>query len=403
MRSEKVTFKNKNGLTISAIIDWPLNQSPKATALFAHCFTCNKNLTAVKNISRGLTESGLAVLRFDFTGLGQSEGEFEETNFETNIEDLEDAANYLEDRITAPKLLIGHSLGGTAILHAAHKIETAKGVVTIGSPFDPKHVTHLFEDKVAEIKEKGSAPVNIGGRSFRVNEKLIETLQNADSELLVKNLNKALLILHSPQDEIVEVANAEKIYSAAHHPKSFVSMDGADHLLSNKNDSKYVGDVIGSWIKRYITIAEEEKIASDHQAAAQTNHESLTTEVIADGHYLLADEPKKLGGNNLGPTPYGLLCASLASCTTLTLQMYARRKEWDLETVTVHVNHNKVKKEGSNQKVDVFERELELVGSLTNEQKDRLLEIANKCPIHKTLHTENIINTTLFHKYEQSK
>ncbi len=399
MRSEKVTFKNKNGLSISAIIDWPLNQSPKATALFAHCFTCNKNLTAVKNISRGLTESGLAVLRFDFTGLGQSEGKFEETNFETNIEDLEDAANYLEERIVTPKLLIGHSLGGTAILHAAHRIKAAKGVVTIGSPFDPKHVTHLFRDKISEIREKGSASVNIGGRSFKVNEKFIETLKDADSELLVKNLNKALLILHSPQDEIVEVANAEKIYTAAHHPKSFVSMDGADHLLSNKSDSKYVGDVIGSWIKRYITKEEEEeKITSEHQAAAQTNHDSLTTEVIADGHYLLADEPKDLGGNNLGPSPYGLLSASLASCTTLTLQMYARRKEWNLETVTVHVNHSKEKKGGTEQKVDIFERELELVGALTDEQKGRLLEIANKCPIHKTLHTANIINTKLYHK-----
>jgi putative redox protein len=397
MRSEKVTFKNKNGLTISAIIDWPLNQSPKATALFAHCFTCNKNLTAVKNISRGLTESGLAVLRFDFTGLGQSEGEFEETNFETNIEDLEDAANYLEERIEAPKLLIGHSLGGTAILHSAHKIKSSKGIVTIGSPFDPKHVTHLFQDKVSEIKEKGSAKIHIGGRPFRVNKKMIETLKNADSDLLVKKLGKALLILHSPQDKIVEVANAEKIYTAAHHPKSFISMDGADHLLSDKKDSKYVGDIIGSWIKRYITIQEKEKISSRHQAAAQTNDDSLTTEIIANGHHLLADEPENLGGNNLGPTPYELLCASLASCTSLTLQMYARRKEWNLETVTVLVNHKEEKKEGNNQKIDIFERELALVGILTEKQKERLLEIANKCPIHKSLHTENIINTKLYH------
>tara|TARA_R110002049_G_scaffold202300_2_gene372804 strand:+ start:1441 stop:2631 length:1191 start_codon:yes stop_codon:yes gene_type:complete len=396
MRSEKVSFKNQQGEMISALIDWPLTKSPKATAIFAHCFTCNKNLTAVKNISRGLTESGIAVLRFDFTGLGQSEGEFEHTNFDTNINDIELASAYLSNLIEPPKLLIGHSLGGTAVLHTVHKIKSIKGVVTIGSPFNPSHVTHLFESKIDEIKEKGRAKVNIGGRSFTVNEELINTLKKEDSDLLIKNLNKALLILHSPQDTIVEVANAEKIYKAAHHPKSFISMDGADHLLSNKKDSAYVGDVIGSWIKRYISIEEEDKISSNHQAAAQTNKESLTTEVIADGHYLLADEPKDLGGNDLGPSPYGLLSASLASCTTLTLQMYAKRKEWDLKTVTVHVNHSKELKDGSSQKVDLFSREIELSGDLSSVQKQRLLEIANKCPVHKTLHTENKIISKLF-------
>lgn len=393
MRSEKVSFKNQQGENIAAIIDWPLIKSPKATALFAHCFTCNKNLIAVKNISRSLTEAGIAVLRFDFTGLGQSEGEFEQTNFDTNIDDLELAANFLTQQIESPKLLIGHSLGGTAVLHAAHKITSAKGVVTIGSPFNPSHVTHLFESKLIEIKKQGKAEVHIGGRTFTVSEELIKTLEKEDSNLLVKNLKKALLVLHSPQDTIVEIANAEKIYKAAHHPKSFISLDGADHLLSNKEDSTYVGAVIGSWIKRYITISEVDKISSNHLAAAQTNNDSLTTEVIADGHYLLADEPKDLGGNNLGPSPYGLLSASLASCTTLTLQMYAKRKEWDLKTVTVHVNHRKELKEGTSQKIDSFTREIELSGNLSKDQKQRLLEIANKCPIHKTLHSENRITT----------
>lgn len=395
MRSEKVSFKNQQGENISAIIDWPLIKSPKATALFAHCFTCNKNLTAVKNISRGLTESGIAVLRFDFTGLGESEGDFEDTNFDTNIDDLQLAAEYLAKRIDSPKLLIGHSLGGTAFLHAAHKIESAKGVVTIGSPFHPSHATHLFENKLAEIKEKGKAEVHIGGRPFTINQDLLDTLEKDNSDLLIKNLDKALLILHSPQDEIVEVANAEKIYKAAHHPKSFISMDGADHLLSNKKDSKYVGDIIGSWIKRYVVIEDKTQLSSNHQAAAQTTHDSLTTEVLADGHYLLADEPTNEGGDNLGPNPYGLLSAALATCTSLTLQMYAQRKKWDLKVVTVHVSHSKENKDGMNKKIDHFSREIELVGDLTEDQKERLLEISNKCPVHNTLHTENIVKTKI--------
>lgn len=395
MRSEKVSFKNQQGENISAIIDWPLIKSPKATALFAHCFTCNKNLTAVKNISRGLTESGIAVLRFDFTGLGESEGDFEDTNFDTNIDDLQLAAEYLAKRIDSPKLLIGHSLGGTAVLHAAHKIESAKGVVTIGTPFHPSHATHLFENKLEEIKENGKAEVYIGGRPFTINQDLLDTLEKDNSDLLIKNLNKALLILHSPQDEIVEVANAEKIYKAAHHPKSFISMDGADHLLSNKKDSKYVGDIIGSWIKRYVVIEDKTQLSSNHQAAAQTTYDSLTTEVLADGHYLLADEPTNEGGNNLGPNPYGLLSAALATCTSLTLQMYAQRKKWDLKVVTVHVSHSKENKDSINKKIDHFSREIELVGGLTDDQKERLLEISNKCPVHNTLHTENIVKTKI--------
>jgi putative redox protein len=395
MRSEKVTFENKKKEKIAAIIDWPLHQKPKATALFAHCFTCTKNLTAVKNISKGLTSSGFAVLRFDFTGLGESEGEFEETNFETNIDDLELAANFLAEKIEAPKLLIGHSLGGTAILHAANKIKSAKGIVTIGSPYQPSHAAHLFEESVEEIKEKGRANVTIGGRPFTVNAELLKSLNSNDSEKIIAELDRALLVLHSPQDRIVGIENAEKIYKAAKHPKSFISMDGADHLLSEKLDSMYVGDIISSWLNRYLIIQEDDLLSTKHQAAAQTNADSLTTEVIADGHPLIADEPKNLGGNDLGASPYGLLSAALASCTSLTLQLYAQRKKWDLKVATVHVNHCKIDDEESSRKIDYFVRTIDLKGDLNEDQRSRLLEIANKCPVHKTLHAASKVDSEL--------
>jgi putative redox protein len=395
MRSEKITFANKNKEKIAAIIDWPVHTRPKATALFAHCFTCTKNLTAVKNISKGLTAAGFAVLRFDFTGLGESEGDFESTNFETNIDDLELAANFLAEKIEAPKLLIGHSLGGTAILHSAKKIKSAKGIVTIGSPYQPSHATQLFKESVQEIKSNGKAKVSIGGRPFTVNAELLKSLNENDSKQIIEELDQALLVLHSPQDKIVGIENAEKIYKTARHPKSFISLDGADHLLSNKEDSTYVGEIIGSWVNRYLVISEEKVLDTKHQAAAQTNANSLTTEVIADGHPLVADEPLNLGGNNLGPNPYGLLSAALASCTSLTLQMYAKQKKWDLQVATVHVNHSKKDDENIGKKIDYFERIIELKGNLDQEQRTRLLEIANKCPVHKTLHSISKVDSSL--------
>ncbi len=402
MKSEKVEFLNQKKEKIAAILDWPINHKPVATAIFAHCFTCNKNFKALKNISRGLTNAGFAVLRFDFTGLGESEGEFENTSFDTNLEDIELAAKFLEEKIKAPELLIGHSLGGTAILFSAHKIPSTKGIVTIGSPYHPSHATKLFEESLEEIKANGKAKVNIGGRPFTVSGELIETLEKNSSKDLISELNKSLLVIHSPQDEVVEIENAEKIYVAARHPKSFITLDGADHLMSNAADSSYVGKVIGSWVERYIKIEEKPGLKTDHQVAAQTNNDSLTTDVFAEGHLLTADEPENVGGNNLGPSPYGLLSSALASCTSLTLQIYAKRKNWNLETATVHINHKKDYVEDSKSleeeksgKIDHFYREIDLKGDLSVEQKDKLIEIADKCPIHKTLHSKIKVETKL--------
>lgn len=402
MKSEKVEFLNQKEEKIAAILDWPINKKPLATAIFAHCFTCNKNFKALKNISRGLTNAGFAVLRFDFTGLGESEGEFAESNFDTNIEDIELAAKFLEEKIEAPKLLIGHSLGGTAVLFSAHKIKSTKGIVTIGSPYHPSHATKLFDESIEEIKKKGRARVNIGGRPFTVSSDLISTLEQSSPEEILADLKKSLLIMHSPQDDIVSIDNAEKIYIAARHPKSFITLGGADHLMSHAADSSYVGKVIGSWIERYIKIEDSKSLKTNHQVAAQTNHDSLTTDVYAEGHALTADEPERVGGNNLGPSPYGFLSSALASCTSLTLQMYAKRKNWSLETATVHINHKKDYVEDSKSledkkggKIDHFYREIELKGDLSEDQKERLLEIADKCPIHKTLHSEIMVETKL--------
>jgi len=402
MKSKNLIFKNKEGISLSGRLDLPVDQKPKAYALFAHCFTCNKNLTAVKNISRSLTSNGYAVLLFDFTGLGKSEGDFESTTFTNNIQDLFAASDYLAEAYEAPSILIGHSLGGAAALYAGTQMENIKAIATIGAPFDPYHVTHLLSENIEEIKSAGKATVNIGGRPFQIANSFIEDLMDRKPEETAKSLRKPLLILHSPQDATVGIENAAKMYSAAHHPKSFVSLDGADHLLSNKIDSLYVGNVIATWVIKYLPIDNQKShLKSSSQVAIETNHESFTTEIKAGKHYLLADEPESIGGDDLGPSPYDLLTAALGACTSMTLHMYAKRKGWELLDVKVHLDHHKdyVKDceecENSSSKIDHFNRSIELKGNLDDTQRSRLLEIADKCPVHRTLHNEVKVITEL--------
>lgn len=402
MKSQKLQFNNKNGNELSARLDLPVDQEPLAYAIFAHCFTCSKNLLAIKNISRGLTAKGIAVLLFDFTGLGDSEGEFENTTFSSNINDLFAAANFLKKEYQAPKIMIGHSLGGAAALFSAKKLKSIEAVVTIGAPFDPSHVTNLLSEGVEEIKNNGKATINIGGRPFTIAKEFLDDLQQQQPEQVAKELRKALLILHSPQDIVVGIDNAAKIYSAALHPKSFISLDGADHLLSKKTDSIYAGKMIAAWVEKYLEpTTEKQKLVSTSKVATQTDSGSFTTEIKAGKHHLVADEPESVGGADLGPTPYDLLSAALGACTTMTLQMYATRKKWDLQEAKVHVDHNKdyaqdcENCEKSNAKIDVFSRKLELKGNLDEAQKQKLLEIADKCPVHKTLHSNIKVNTSL--------
>ncbi|MEO0339098.1 MAG: alpha/beta fold hydrolase [Bacteroidota bacterium] len=401
MQSKKIQFTNQAGETLSARLDLPVNQHPHTYVLFAHCFTCNKNLTAVRNISRALTIEGFAVFRFDFTGLGESEGEFADTNFSSNVQDLIEAAEMLAQEYKAPAILVGHSLGGTAVIKAAAALDFVQAVVTIGSPFSPTHVSHLFAEEIDTIKEEGLAEVNIGGRPFTVKKQFLEDIKEKTLANTLRNLRKPLLIMHSPQDRTVEIENAAKIYDAAFHPKSFVTLDGADHLLTNKADSLYAGDMIASWAKRYIDLPEKEKLKVEKDVAIRLGNEGYTTDIMVGKHGLTADEPIEVGGNEFGPTPYDLVSAGLGACTAMTLQMYARRKKWDLQEVNVQLSHSKdyvddqSRLEEAKSKIDHFERTIQLEGNLDDEQKARLLEIADRCPVHRTLHSDIKVSTRL--------
>lgn len=403
MKTNRIKFTNKDGIVLTARLEMPADRKPESFALFAHCFTCNKNLSAIRNISRALTSAGFGLLRFDFTGLGESEGDFADTNFSSNIQDLLAAADYLEKNHAAPSLLIGHSLGGTAVLYAAAEMDSVSAVATIGAPADPNHVTNLMTHGLDEINAKGYAEVSIGGRPFTIKKQFIEDLKAVDMPGVLKNLRKAILIAHSPQDNIVGIDNAARIFKAARHPKSFVSLDGADHLLSNAADSEYIGSVIANWAKRYINFRENEKPETHLQVVASLiGEEKFTTQIKAGNHYLTGDEPESYGGNDFGPTPYDFVSAGLASCTAMTIRMYADRKKWKVEEVNVHIEHGKVHAEdcskcenSASAKIESFSRIIELKGDLDEKQRLRLLEIANKCPVHKTLISEIKIETNL--------
>lgn len=402
MQNVKVQFDNDDGLTLSGILDLPAGP-PVAYALFAHCFTCSKNLKAAANISRALVDAEIAVLRFDFTGLGQSEGEFADTNFSSNVGDLLAAVRFLEAEHAAPSILIGHSLGGTAVLRAASSIPSAIVVATVGSPAEPSHVGHLLSDARDELEAAGSAEVNIGGRPFTVKQQFLDDLAEHSLSDSIGSLRKALLIMHAPLDNIVEIDNASALFLAAKHPKSFVSLDKADHLLSDEQDSLYAGRLLAAWASRYLPQREagSELSAEPGSVVARTAGDGFYTELATGEHVLVADEPATVGGSNLGPSPYELLSAALASCTTMTLQMYARFKKLDLRSVTVRVIHDKIHAddcagcETSVGKIDEFRRELTLEGDLDDAQRERMLQIADRCPVHQTLHSEVKVRTSL--------
>ena len=391
MPSQKIEFQNGKGEKLAARLELPIDQRPYAYALFAHCFTCNKNLSAVRNISRALNMKGIAVLRFDFTGLGESEGNFADTNFSSNVEDLVWAARYLETHHEAPALLVGHALGGAAVICAAHELPSVKAVATIGAPYSPNHISHLIAENIEAIETEGVARVNIGGRPFTVKRQFLEDIREKNLEKKLETLGRALLILHAPQDLTVEISNAGRMYRAARHPKSFVSLDGADHLLSDKEDSRYTGEVIATWMSRYVPRPKKEALKVEKEVAVRLGKEGFTTDVMVRRHSLTADEPESFGGTDYGPSPYELVTAGLGACTAMTLQMYARRKKWPLKEVRVHLNHFKDHAEDSEHtenpksKIDYFSRTIEMDGDLDEEQRQRLLEIANRCPVHRTL------------------
>ncbi|WP_179316030.1 bifunctional alpha/beta hydrolase/OsmC family protein [Winogradskyella undariae] len=404
MKSTKLKIQNRKGLTLNANLELPANQKPNYYAIFAHCFTCSSSLKAVRNVSRALTQNGFAVLRFDFTGLGRSEGEFADSHFSANVEDLLDVHSYMSQHYQAPSLLVGHSLGGAAVLVAASEIEAVKAVATVGAPATVDHVKHLFSHQVEESEEKGDVEVNIGGRPFVINQDFVEEFDKTDLPALVKTLRKPLLIMHSPFDKTVGIENAEQLYKNAHHPKSFVSLDNADHLLTKEEDSQYVGEIIGTWAKRYFPKIENVMLDTEgEQLVGHLNivEDNFTTSIQTKNHTLIADEPASVGGSDFGPSPYEYLNAALAACTVMTLKMYAERKKWDLKEVYVYISHSRKHSDDLNlvlekpKYLDHISKKLKFIGDISEEQSQRLKEIASRCPVHKTIASEVIFETEI--------
>jgi uncharacterized OsmC-like protein/fermentation-respiration switch protein FrsA (DUF1100 family) len=394
MITRKFEFVGESGQRMSGQLDLP-NGPPVAYAIFAHCFTCTKRSIAAVRVSRALASTGIAVLRFDFTGLGESEGDFSSSGFSGNVQDIVAASAAMKGRGMEPTLLVGHSLGGAGVLAAAAELPDIVAVATIAAPFDTAHVTRLLGTGLEDIERNGAAEINLGGTSFLIRRSFIDDLRSQDSKSGISQLNCALLVLHSPVDQIVGIDNASSIFLAARHPKSFISLDHADHLLTKQSDADYAAKVISAWASRYLAAT------SDHATSDEKpiNRDAVATETgagkfqlnveVANTHFL-ADEPVEAGGFGSGPDPYQLVSAGLAACTAMTIRLYSDRKQWPLENVSVRAGHEK---QGGD--LDVFTREISITGELDDDQKARLVEIANKCPVHRTLERGSAVETHL--------
>lgn len=404
MARQKVEFEGHDGGKLAGLLEYPA-RAAHAHVLFAHCFSCGKDIAAASRIARALVSRGFAVLRFDFTGLGNSDGDFSNSNFSSNIADLKKAAEFLRSNYKAPSLLLGHSLGGTAALIAAAEIDECKGVATIGAPFDPAHVTKQFEAQLPTIMEKGVAEVDLGGRMISIERQFVNDIRKGLESNVIGSLRKALLVFHSPVDEIVSIAEAEKIYKAAKHPKSFVSLDRADHLLTNKSDAEYVAGIIASWATRYIEDIDIVKPGiggpNNGEVLVDEHNHEFARAVQTDSHSWLADEPVATGGHDLGPDPYEHLLAALGTCTSMTIRMYANRKKIPLDDVHVLLKHERryaddcAECEQSTGQIDWIDRQISFKGEMSDDERNRLLEIADKCPVHRTLSNEIRIETVM--------
>ncbi len=398
---EKVEFSSQ-GTMLAGLLERPEGEA-SAYALFVHCFTCGKDIASASRIARALVQKGIAVLRFDFTGLGNSDGDFANTNFSSNLDDIKAAMDFLAAQYEAPQLLIGHSLGGSAVLAVANQVSDCKAVVTIAAPANASHVVHNFSSAISEINSQGLATVDLGPRQFTIKKQFLQDLDHHAEQAFSLD-KKALLVMHSPTDASVSIEQAEKIYTQAKHPKSFVSLDNADHLLTNKDDADYIANVIASWSGRYLNLSnvpQKRQVVKEGRVRVEEKDHKFTQTISSDAHVWLADEPLKVGGKNLGPDPYEHLLAALGACTSMTMRMYADRKKWPLQDIKIDLSHARtyVKDcencEGENSQIDTLSREIELVGPLTEEQKQSLLIISEKCPIHKTLHSQLKVATKL--------
>jgi putative redox protein len=398
MPTERFQFTSSEGDQLAATLDLP-EQEPLAYAVFAHCFTCGKDVLAAKRIAVALAAKGIAVLRFDFTGLGSSEGDFANSTFSSNVADLVKAADHLRATRKAPAILIGHSLGGAAILAAAGQIPDARAVVAIAAPSDPAHVTGLFRDRIGDIRKEGKVEVSLAGRPFNISSEFLDDIAEHGLMAHVTNLHKALLIMHSPTDDTVGIDNATRLFVAAKHPKSFVSLAGADHLLTGKRDAAYVADVIAAWAEHYVDLVASEPAADLGKAprsvvVRETRNSKLQQTVSIGPHRMLADEPVAAGGEDSGPGPYDFLLAGLGACTSMTMRLYADRKSLPLERVTVTLKHTKIHAEDCAEcetrvgMLDQIDRTIAMEGALDAEQRRKLMEIADKCPVHRTLTSE---------------
>jgi putative redox protein len=397
MPTERFQFTGEGGYQLAAALDTP-DGAIHAYALFAHCFTCGKDVLAAKRIAVALAARGIAVLRFDFTGLGSSEGDFANSTFSSNVADLVRAAGHLRETRKAPAILIGHSLGGAAILAAAGQIPEAKAVVTVAAPSDPGHVTHLFKDRIEDIRSQGNVEVQLAGRPFHIKREFLDDVAEHNLMAQTAKLHKALLVMHSPTDDTVGIDNATQIFVAARHPKSFVSLAGADHLLSDRRDAAYVADVIAAWAERYLDpVAVQPATAGDaprNVVVRETRASKFQQTVTTGPHLMLADEPVASGGQDTGPGPYDFLLAGLGACTSMTMRMYADRKSLPLDRVTVTLKHSKIHAEDCAEcetregMLDQIDRLIAIEGALDADQRKRLMEIADKCPVHRTLTSE---------------
>lgn len=401
LKRNKIEFES-NEIKLAGLLESSDSDPVRAYALFAHCFTCSKDIAAASRISRALVGMGYAVLRFDFTGLGNSDGDFSNTNFSSNVEDLVAAANFLREEYQAPQLLIGHSLGGAAVLRAADQISEVTAIATIGAPFNAEHVSKQLGSDLEKISSEGEAEVDLAGRKFKIKKQFVDDVRNQGNDHIAK-LRRAILILHSPIDETVNIAEAEKIYLQALHPKSFISLDNADHLLSRAEDAEYVAACISAWASRFLpqneVIQKQESKLSKGHVVVQERNKHFARDVQTDNHIWIADEPVSVGGHDLGPDPYEHLLAGLGACTSMTLRMYANLKKLDLQDIEVELNHKRNHAEdcedcdGEKKFVDVIERNIKFKGDLSEAERKRLMQIADRCPVHLTLENDPKIVT----------